>query len=48
MYRSSKLNEERVSNLRSSSPLPDLNDNMGTESIMKYFPTINYVNQVTI
>lgn len=41
MYRSSKLNEERVNVMRTNSPLPDLNDNQGKESIIRYLPPIN-------
>lgn len=40
MYRSSKLNEEKVCVLRSNSPLPDLNDRYGKEGIKKYLPPI--------
>ena len=41
MYRSSKLNEEKVNVLRSNSPLPDLNDLEGKSSIIQYLPPIN-------
>ncbi len=41
MYRSSKLNEERVNVMRSNSPLPNINDNDGKESIIRYLPPIN-------
>ena len=41
MYRSSKLNEERVNVMRSNSPLPNINDNEGKESIIRYLPPIN-------
>lgn len=42
MYRSSKLNEERVSYMRTNqSPLPDLNDHEGKESIIRYLPPID-------
>lgn len=44
MYRSSKMNEERMMLMRSNSPLPDLNDVHGKESINKYLPSINFNN----
>jgi hypothetical protein len=46
MYRSSKLNAEKVNILQSNANLPDLNDNQGKESISRYLPLIdqNHVN----
>lgn len=41
MYRSSKMNEERMMLMRTNSPLPDLNDAQGKESIVRYLPSIN-------
>ena len=41
MYRSSKMNEERMMLMRTNSPLPDLNDTHGKESIVRYLPSIN-------
>lgn len=41
MYRSSKMNEERSNMLRVGSPLPDINDNEGKESIVRYLPSID-------
>jgi hypothetical protein len=45
MYRSSKLNAEKVNILQSNANLPDLNDNQGKESISRYLPLIDQ-NQV--
>ncbi len=41
MYRSSKMNEEKVNVMRANVPLPDLNDQEGKESIMRYLPYLN-------
>ena len=41
MYRSSKMNEERMMLMQANSPLPDLNDLNGKESIVRYLPAIN-------
>ena len=40
MYRSSKMNEEKFGVLRANSPIPDLNDRNGRESIGRYLPPI--------
>jgi len=45
MYRSSKLNEEKVCVLRTNSPLPDLNDRFGRDGISKYLPPIEQKEQ---
>jgi hypothetical protein len=42
MYRSSKMNEEKFGVLRADSPIPDLNDRYGNESISKYLPPIHF------
>lgn len=47
MYRSSKMNEEKMMLMRTNSPLPDLNDAEGKESIVRYLPPIN-LNDVYI
>ena len=47
MYRSSKLNEQRVNIMRTNSPLPNVNDNEGKESIIRYLPPIN-LNEVSL
>jgi hypothetical protein len=47
MYRSSKMNEEKMMLMRTNSPLPDLNDAEGKESIVRYLPPIN-LNDVCI
>jgi len=47
MYRSSKLNAEKVNILQSNANLPDLNDNQGKESISRYLPLIDQ-NKVKI
>ena len=41
MYRSSKMNEEKMMLMRTNSPLPDLNDAEGKESIVRYLLPIN-------
>lgn len=38
MYRSSRMNQEKFGVLRANSPIPDLNDRHGSESISKYLP----------
>jgi hypothetical protein len=48
MYRSSKMNEERMMLMRTNSPLPDLNDLNGKESIIRYLPSINLHNVVCL
>ena len=46
MYRSSKMNEEKVNVMRSNVPLPDLNDAEGKDSIVRYLPPIVNLNSV--
>ena len=49
MYRSSKMNEERMMLMRTNSPLPDLNDLNGKESsVVRYLPSINFHNVIKI
>lgn len=47
MYRSSKMNEERMNVMRANMPLPDMNDSMGNDSIMRYLPPIMNLNSVS-
>lgn len=47
MYRSSKMNEERMNVMRANMPLPDMNDAMGNDSIMRYLPPIMNLNSVS-
>lgn len=44
MYRSSKMNEEKVNMMRANVPLPDMNDNEGKHSILRYLPPIINLN----
>ncbi len=46
MYRSSKMNEEKVNVMRANVPLPDINDVEGKDSIIRYLPPINNLNTV--
>lgn len=47
MYRSSKMNEERMNVMRANMPLTDINDSMGNDSIMRYLPPIMNLNNVS-
>ena len=44
MFRSSKLNEEKSGIMQANSPLPDLNNNNGNDSISRYLPPIINLN----
>lgn len=44
MYRSSKMNENKVSMMRANGPLPDMNDSEGKDSIIRYLPPIINLN----
>lgn len=44
MYRSSKMNENKVSMMRTNLPLPDMNDAEGKDSIIRYLPPIINLN----
>jgi hypothetical protein len=46
MYRSSKMNEEKMNVMRANMPLPDINDVDGKDSIIRYLPPINNLNAV--
>ncbi len=48
MYRSSKMNQERVNVMRANSPLPDVNDIEGKDSIVRYLPPIFDINDVRV
>ena len=41
MYRSSKMNEEKVNFLRGSNSTFDVNEQIGKQSIIKYLPAID-------
>lgn len=47
MYRSSKMNEQKVNVMRANVPLPDMNDNEGKDSIIRYLPPIINLNSVS-
>jgi hypothetical protein len=40
MYRSSRMNQEKFCVLRAHSPIPDLNDRNGYESVGRYLPPL--------